>query len=69
MDGLIEIVTASFARHGIQCPDSASHSAWKQTSPSAGPAQDIKKQAADPVQSTALPKHNFRPLSEGDPAP
>ena len=69
MDGLIEIVTASFARHGIQCPDAASQSAWKQSAPPAAPGQDIKTQAADPVQSTALPKHNYRPLSEGDPAP
>jgi hypothetical protein len=69
MDGLIEIVTASFARHGIQCPDSASRPSWKQAAPSTGPAQDMKTKAADPVQSAALPKHNFRPLSEGDPAP
>jgi len=56
MEGLIELVAASFARHGIECPDGVAPA-----SPRVRPA--------DPIPPTALPEHSYRKKSEGDPAP
>jgi hypothetical protein len=66
MEQLMELVAASFARHGIDCPktdcppqqDGTSTAVTRQTAP------------------VALPEHNFRPTPsaerqhlQGDPAP
>jgi hypothetical protein len=63
MEQLMELVAASFARHGIDCP----------------PQQNGTLTAATTLRQTApvaLPEHNFRPAPsaecqhlQGDPAP
>lgn len=55
MEGLIQLVTESFARHGIQCPNGEA-----QASELARPAE---------ILSTELPEHNFRKRTEADLAP
>jgi hypothetical protein len=54
MEGLIELVAASFLRHGIECPatDSAP-----------------RIQTTEPIPPTELPEHSFRKKPEADPAP
>jgi len=64
MEGLIELVAASFARHGIQCPADDSQLAGPVPTQ---PAQAIRPAA--PILTTALPEHNFRKSLQGDPAP
>jgi hypothetical protein len=78
MDGLMEIVAASFARHGIECP-SDSGSAWKRTpSPiqahaTADASVSLRLRSglapAEPTITAALPDHNYRKSMQGDPAP
>jgi len=51
MEGLIQLVAESFARHGIQCPTAES-----QTTESVRPAE-----ASLPA---TLPEHNYRKTSE-----
>lgn len=53
MEGLIELVAASFLRHGIECPAAES-----------APRTPVH----EPIPPTALPEHNYRVKSEGDPA-
>jgi len=60
MEGLIELVAASFARHGIECPADN----FQLARPT---AQAIHP--AEPILTTALPEHNFRKSLQGDPAP
>ncbi len=59
MERLIELVAASFARHGIECP------------PDLQLAQPTPAQAARPVEPafSALPEHNYRKGPQGDSAP
>lgn len=64
MEGLIELVAASFARYGIECPAGDSQLAQ---SVATKPAQAIRP--AEPALSTALPEHNFLKSLQGDPAP
>jgi hypothetical protein len=64
MEGLIELVVASFARHGVECPTTDSHLVWGQPPP-AFPAERI----AELTLAATLPKHNFRKGSQADPAP
>jgi len=53
MEGLIELVAASFLRHGIECP--ASDSA-------------PRIQSTEPIPPTELPEHSYRKKPEADPA-
>ena len=62
MEGLIELVAASFARHGIECPADVSQSVGPVPTKPAIPR-------AEPILTTALPEHNFRKSLQGDPAP
>lgn len=56
MEGLFELVAASFVRHGIECPASDSTAAqW--TRPT------------EPPSLTELPEHSFRKKPEGEPTP
>jgi hypothetical protein len=64
MEGLIELVAASFARHGIECP--ADNFQLARPVPTQ-PAPAIRP--AEPILATALPVHNFRKSLQGDPAP
>lgn len=62
MEGLIELVAASFARHGIECPaDNFQSSRPVPTAPAIRPAE--------PLLTSSLPEHNFRKSLQGDPAP
>ncbi len=56
MEGLIELVAASFIRHGIESPVADA------SVPPAGPPSAI--QAASPIEPTALPEHSYRKKPE-----
>jgi len=57
MEDLIQLVTASFVRHGIE-------------SPAAGDALNSPtSRPAEPTLPTALPEHNYRKSTLSDPAP
>jgi hypothetical protein len=57
MEGLIQLVAASFIRHGIESPAEAD----SLFSPAIRPAE--------PILPTALPEHNYRKSTQSDPAP
>ncbi|MGA9352299.1 MAG: hypothetical protein WBV46_01325 [Terriglobales bacterium] len=54
MDELIEIVAASFVRHGIECPAADSTSVGQATPVAAIP------NATSPIEPAALPEHSYR---------
>jgi hypothetical protein len=56
MEDLIELVAASFVRHGIECPagDSALASVTR---------------PPEPTSIAGLPEHSFRKKTEGEVAP
>lgn len=57
MEGLIELVAASFIRHGIESP---------------AQADSLPPQASRPAEPTlpaVLPQHNYRRSTQSDPAP
>lgn len=60
MEDLIELVAASLARHGIECPSADPVSAR-----SALPTQSLNLEPA----LAELPDHNYRKGLQGDPAP
>lgn len=69
MESLIELVAASFARHGIECRDS-NVGATERSSAADSPFDP--NQAAlpqEPALKSALPDHNYRRTLQGDPAP
>jgi hypothetical protein len=55
MEDLIELVAASFARHGIESPAGDSQSMERRVS-SPVPVD----RPAEPILTTALPEHNYR---------
>ncbi len=59
MEGLIELVDAFFARHGIECPTDNLQLAQ--------PNSDQAICPGEPTLTTALPQHNYRKNSETDP--
>jgi hypothetical protein len=58
VEDLIELVAASLARHGIECPGDL-----QLARPISAPAN----RPAEPTLTAALPEHHYR--SQGDPAP
>jgi hypothetical protein len=67
MENLIELVAASFARHGLESPAADSGFAEsKMAQPK--PAHEAVR-PTEPILATALPEHNFRKSLQGDPAP
>lgn len=65
MEELIELVAASLARHGVECPAEDSKLVWRRaTSPAS--LDPSRKAQSEPI---ALPEHNFRKNLQGDPAP
>jgi len=73
MESLIELVAASLARHGIECPDGGS--GWERTASPVCPDQGLRVEAertsllaVAPTSPTALPEHNFRKQSDSEPA-
>jgi hypothetical protein len=75
MESLIELVAASFARHGIVCPAGDSRPVWGRAPSQAGvrTAPAVSELAVavspEPHLTTTLPEHNYRKSSQGDPAP
>jgi len=73
VEGLIELVAASFARHGIDCPGEDLRSAGSRSAALAElPAEPMTNTAVQPAEarlSAVLPEHNFRKGLQGDPAP
>ena len=78
MEDLIELVAASFARHGIECPPGDSQSKWKSAvapihvgTAASGQSNSglASAQTARPAELAALPEHNYRKSLQGDPAP
>jgi hypothetical protein len=75
MEDLIELVAASLARHGIECPPSASVRVGTAAlgcpaeRNSAGNASADAVRLAELSLATALPDHNYRKSMQGDPAP
>ena len=64
MEDLIDLVAASLARHGIECPAAGDSSpVWRSSTET---LQTSTKPSAEP---TALPEHSYRKMSAGDPAP
>jgi hypothetical protein len=53
MDDLIELVAASFVRHGIECPPADSNTVGQAT-PVAAPI------ATSAIEPAALPEHSYR---------
>jgi hypothetical protein len=73
MEDLIKLVTASLARHGVECPADNSHSAWRRTPLQPAVATGACGEAGFglPAQAepSALPEHNFRNSSLPDRTP
>jgi hypothetical protein len=65
MEELIELVAASLARHGVECPAEDSKHVWGRATSSSRPDPGQRTQP----EPTALPEHNFRKNLQGDPAP
>jgi len=61
MEGLIELVAACFARHGIECPTDNRQLARPNSAQANRPAEL--------APTTALPEHDYRKGLQGDPAP
>jgi hypothetical protein len=59
MEDLMELVAASFARHGIECPAIDTRLVEKRVPT---PARAV-------LEPTAIPDHNYRKSLQGDPAP
>ena len=69
MEELIELVAASFARHGIECRDSKLAPALAGTAVLGCPTEHSSAKAIAAPVSTELLEHNFRKRLQGDPAP
>ncbi len=69
MEDLIELVAASFARHGIECPAGDSQLDRPVPTTSAQPKLAQAIRPAEPPLATALPDHNYRKSSQADPTP
>jgi hypothetical protein len=66
MEELMELVAASFARNGIECPQDLPRSCGDGAPPRPGEAQP--RHHATHIAST-LPEHNYRKMVQGDPSP
>jgi hypothetical protein len=73
VEGLIELVAASFARHGIDCPGSELRPDLRSGEPASNaavePITNSPMQVAQASLSVALPEHNFGKGQRGDLAP
>jgi hypothetical protein len=66
MENLIELVAASFARHGIECSADNAQLGY----PSSGRSTSAVFTAVpEPVLAGALPEHNYRKIVQVDPSP
>ena len=74
MEGLIELVAASFARYGIEPtvkagPSPARGRASSPLQTATTGLQDAAESVTAPVRVNALPEHNYRKNFSNDPAP
>lgn len=60
MEALIELVAASFVRHGIECPAGESSAVGL----AASPLQALPVSAMSQVDAAALPEHSYRKKPE-----
>lgn len=66
MENLIELVAASFARHGIECSADDAQLGC----PSSGRSTSDRFTAGpEPVLVGAFPEHNYRKIVQADPSP
>jgi hypothetical protein len=66
MERLMELVAASFARHGIECTSGDA----KLSSPSAGRSTSAPFTVTpEPALAVALPEHNYGKKAQADPSP
>jgi hypothetical protein len=66
MENLIELVAASFARHGIECSAGDAQLGY----PSSGRSTSaLSTTGSEPVLAGALPEHNYRKIVQVDPSP
>jgi hypothetical protein len=61
MESLIELVAASFARHGIECSSVDAQLGYSSSGRSASVLP-----AASPESARALPEHNYRKILQAD---
>lgn len=66
MEDLMELVAASFARHGIECPV-AEPKLMERRASSTFSARMVALGSS--IEPTALPGHHYRKSLQGDPAP
>jgi hypothetical protein len=76
MESLIELVAASFARHGIECPAGDPQFVWGQPPPAVQTERSsavagghsnsgfATAQTTRPAEPNALPEHNYRKGSQ-----
>jgi hypothetical protein len=71
MEDLMELVAASFARYGIECPagNAMSDDAKSVERRTSLPVHVEVATPGCPAEPTALPEHNYRKHLQGDPAP
>jgi hypothetical protein len=72
MEGLMELVAASLARHGIECPvvGDAKFVERRSSSPVQGERNsELTTAPSESLAVTTLPDHNYRKSLQGDPAP
>ena len=70
MEDLMELVAASFVRHGIECPTVDSRLVDRRaSSPVSLPVSLMTVALGGAVDPTAIPDHNYRKSLQGDPAP
>ena len=60
MEDLMELVAASFVRHGIECPPGE----LSTVGPAASPSQELPVPALSQVDPAALPEHSYRKKPE-----
>jgi hypothetical protein len=66
MESLIELVAASFARHGIVCSEDDAQLGYPSSGRSTSP---LATAGPEPVLAGALPEHNYREIVQVDPSP
>jgi len=70
MEDLIELVAASFARHGIVCPQDPSSCGDSSCGDGALPRPvEAKPHHHTMPLAAALPEHNYRQMVQADPSP
>jgi hypothetical protein len=75
MESLMELVAASFARHGLEsrenhvATDAFEHPADRSSTVEPKLLSSHEALPAEPALVSALPDHNYRKTLQGDPAP